>query len=314
MADGWTAADIPDQSGRRIVVTGANSGLGLVTARELARAGATVVLACRNEEKGRHALADVQAAARDASSATLEILDLADLRSVRAFAERMAEQDPRIHVLINNAGVMAPPRRETVDGFESQLATNHLGPFALTGLVLPLLAESPAPRVVTVSSGLHRLGKIRFDDLQRRRRYNNWLAYGQTKLANLLFCFELQRRAAAVGSPLLSVAAHPGSAATNLQFAGPAKGYERSFLTLFNRTVAQDAEMGALPELYAATVPGLAGATFIGPDGFMEGRGNPTMVTAAAKAYDEDAARRLWDESERLTGVHYDFSRLAVAA
>ncbi|MGA9859246.1 MAG: short-chain dehydrogenase, partial [Solirubrobacteraceae bacterium] len=166
----------------------------------------------------------------------------------------------------------------------------------------------PDPRVVTVSSAAHRIGTIKFDDLQREHGYNNWLAYGQSKLANLLFCFELQRRATAAGSPLLSLAAHPGAAATNLQVAGPARFYERWLLQLGNLTVSQSAEMGALPSLYAATMPGLPGATFIGPDGLMEGRGHPKVVGAAGKAYDEAAARRLWEESEQLTGVHYTFA------
>jgi NAD(P)-dependent dehydrogenase (short-subunit alcohol dehydrogenase family) len=309
----WTAADIPDQAGRRVIVTGANSGLGLVTARELARAGAEVVLACRNLSKGQKALAEVRAAARDQSSVRLESLDLADLGSVADFAGRAEETLESLDLLINNAGVMAPPRRETVDGFESQLGTNHLGHFALTGRLLALLGRAPAPRVVTVSSGAHRMGKIKFDDLQREHGYNNWLAYGQSKLANLLFCFELQRRATAAGSPLLSVAAHPGAAATNLQFAGPARFYERWVLALGNLTVAQSAEMGALPSLYAATMPDLPGATFMGPDGFMEGRGHPKVVGASGRAYDEQDARRLWEMSEQLTGVHYELAQ-AVAS
>ena len=310
---GWTAADLSDLSGRRAVVTGANSGLGLVTARELARHGAEVILACRNLERAQPALAEVQAAAGAPDRVRLEALDLADLASVAGFAQRLIDAVTHLDLLINNAGIMAPPRRETVDGFESQLGTNHLGHFALTGRLLPALLAAPAPRVVTVSSGAHRLGRMDFDDLQRRRRYNNWLAYGQSKLANLLFCFELQRRATAAGAPLLSLAAHPGYSATNLQFAGPSKPWETIPMALFNRIYAQSAEMGALPTLYAATQD-LPGATFVGPDGFMEGRGHPRIVTAADRAYDEASARRLWELSERLTGVSYRFDAAAAAA
>jgi len=305
MSGPWTAEQIPDQSGRAVVVTGANSGLGLVTARELARHGATVVMACRNAAKGQQARAAVQAAAPGAD-VRLESLDLADLASVRAFAQRLTAERDRLDLLVNNAGVMAPPRRTTADGFESQLGTNHLGHFALTGLLLGLLSAAPAPRVVTLSSGAHRLGTMKFDDLQRERHYNNWLAYGQSKLANLLFCFELQRRASAAGSELLSLAAHPGYSDTNLQFAGPARFYERGFMAVANKLYAQSAEMGALPTLYAATQD-LPGAAFVGPDGFMEGRGHPKIVTAAGRAYDEAAWLRLWEASERLTGVRYEF-------
>jgi NAD(P)-dependent dehydrogenase (short-subunit alcohol dehydrogenase family) len=299
MAGKWTAADIPDQSGKVIVVTGANSGLGLSTARELARAGAEVVLAVRNVEKGEQAKAEIGGNSR------LEQLDLADLANVRAFAERFSG-DP-VDVLINNAGVMAPPRRVTADGFESQFGTNHLGHFALTGLLLPKLLAAPAPRVVTLSSGAHRIGTIHFDDLQGERRYNNWLWYGQSKLANLMFAVELDRRARAAGSKLISAAAHPGYAATNLQFAGPAAWYEKGIMAITNRVVAQSGDMGALPSLYAATVPDLAGGSFVGPDGFLEQRGHPHLVTGKKSAYDEDAARRLWEVSEELTGVRYSF-------
>ncbi|HEY5431549.1 MAG TPA: oxidoreductase [Solirubrobacteraceae bacterium] len=311
MAGGWTAADIADQAGRQMIVTGANSGLGLATARELARAGAGVILACRDLTKGEQALTQVRAAASDAASVRLEQLDLADLASVRDFAARVAGDPGHLDVLINNAGVMAPPRRETVDGFESQFGTNHLGHFALTGRLLALLSAAPAPRVVTLSSAAHRMGSIKFDDLQRRRGYNNWLAYGQSKLANLMFCFELQRRAIAADSRLLSLAAHPGYAATNLQFAGPAHFWERWPMAAANKLYAQSADMGALPALYAATVPDLPGAAFIGPDGLMEGRGHPRMVGAAGRAYDEDGARRLWEQSEQLTGVRYEFPAAA---
>jgi NAD(P)-dependent dehydrogenase (short-subunit alcohol dehydrogenase family) len=298
----WTAADIPDQSGRTVVVTGGNSGIGKEAARALAHARAQVVIAARNVDKGHEAAADV-----GGSNVRVEQLDLADLDSVRAFAERF---DGQLDLLINNAGVMAPPRRPTKDGFESQFGTNHLGHFALTGLLMPRLLSAPEPRVVTVSSGAHRIGQIKFDDLQREHGYNNWLAYGQSKLANLMFCFELARRATAAGTDLKSLAAHPGYARTNLQFAGP-HWYEQLVMRVANPILGQSAEMGALPTLYAATAPDLPSGTFVGPDGFMEQRGHPHVVSAAGKAYDEDAWRRLWEISEELTGVHYEFAAAA---
>lgn len=293
----WTAADIPDQSGKVAIVTGANSGLGASIARDLARAGASVVLAVRNTAKGEEVAEQIGDRAR------VEELDLADLASVRSFAERLTER--RIDLLINNAGVMAPPRRMTADGFESQIGTNHLGHFALTGLLMPHVLAADTPRVVTQASGAHRVGRINFDDLQGERHYNNWLAYGQSKLANLMFAFELQARAA--GTALKSLAAHPGYAATNLQFAGPARWYERASMAVANRVIAQDAAAGALPALYAATAPDAVGGSYFGPDGHLELRGSPHLVTAAGRAYDEQARRRLWEMSEELTGVQYAF-------
>jgi NAD(P)-dependent dehydrogenase (short-subunit alcohol dehydrogenase family) len=306
MAEKWSAGDVPDQTGRLAVVTGANSGLGLVTARELARAGAEVVIAARDTYKGIRAAESIRAAVPSAELQVQE-LDLADLASVKAFATRIGAERERLDVLVNNAGVMAPPRRQTADGFESQFGTNHLGHFALTGQLLALLLAAPAPRVVTLSSGAHRIGKMNFDDLQGERQYNNWRAYGQSKLSNLLFAFELQRRATAAGTALKSLAAHPGYAATNLQTAGPGRWYEKALGSIGNRLIAQSAEMGALPTLYAATVPDLPGGTFVGPDGLAEQRGHPHVVTASGRAYDEDDWRRLWETSEELTGVHYDF-------
>jgi len=299
----WTAADIPNQRGRVAIVTGANSGLGLVTARELARAGARIVLASRSSEKGREAASSIASAVPGADTSPA-ILDLADLDSVRAFAASAPE---RLDLLINNAGVMAAPRRLTKDGFESHFATNHLGHFALTGLLLAALLKAPAPRVVTVSSTMHRGGNIEFDDLQGERKYSRWGAYSQSKLANLMFCFELQRRAVEAGSALRSMAAHPGYAATNLQAAGTDRFYERWFMAIGNKLFAQSAEMGALPTLYAATYPDLPGGTYVGPGGRSEQRGYPKVVGAAGKAYDERAWRRLWEVSEQLTGVRYEF-------
>ena len=306
----WTTADIPDQHGRVAVVTGANSGLGLVTARELARAGARVVLACRSAEKGETAAARIGSAAPGADVQPA-VLDLTDLESVRAFA---ATAPDRLDLLVNNAGVMATPRRVTADGFESQFGTNHLGHFALTGLVLGKLLAAPAPRVVTVSSTLHRTGTIDFDDLQGERKYSRWGAYGQSKLANLMFCFELQRRAVAADTALLSLAAHPGYAATNLHSDATDRFYERWYMAIGNKLLAQSADMGALPTLYSATVPDLPGGTYVGPGGRSEQRGYPQVVGAAGKAYDEQAWARLWEVSETLTGVHYEFDASRAAA
>ena len=312
MPDKWTAADMPDQSGRLVVVTGANSGLGLVDARELARAGATVVLAVRNTEKGEQAAEGIRGEEPQAR-VSVEALDLADLASVRAFAERFDGQHERLDLLINNAGIMAAPRQLTKDGFESQFGTNHLGHFALTGLLLPRLLAASEPRVVTESSTGHRMGRINFEDLQGERRYVRWLAYGQSKLANLMFAFELQRRATEAGTALKSMVAHPGYTSTNLQLASP-PAYERAIGRVTNRLFGQSAEMGALPTLYAATAPDLAAGSFVGPDGPMEQRGYPKVVTAASKAYNQLEWRRLWDVSEELTGVHYDFTARAAAA
>jgi NAD(P)-dependent dehydrogenase (short-subunit alcohol dehydrogenase family) len=246
-----------------------------------------------------------EAAARMTGEVAVARLDLADLASVREFAEGV--HGP-IDLLVNNAGVMATPLRRTADGFELQIGTNHLGHFALTGLLLDRLLAGREPRVVTVSSGAHRMGRIDFDDLNaERRRYRRWGAYGQSKLANLLFAFELQRRA---GLALLSAAAHPGYAATNLQTSGPELdgiSLQGRAMAVFNRVVAQSDEMGALPTLYAATMD-VPPAAYVGPGGLQEMRGHPTLVSASSAARDEDAARRLWELSERLTGVSFAFA------
>jgi NAD(P)-dependent dehydrogenase (short-subunit alcohol dehydrogenase family) len=299
----WTSADIPDQSGRLAIVTGANSGLGLVTARELARAGARVVMTSRNEAKGEEAVRAVEVLAPGAElELELEQLDLASLESVRAFAERVRERHAEIDLLINNAGVMATPRRETADGFELQFGTNHLGHFALTGLLLDTLEGQEDARVVTLSSGAHRGGRIAFDNLEGRRRYFRWSAYGQSKLANLMFALELDRRLHAAGSTIKSLAAHPGWSATKLQTTGPPK-LDTLLMAPVNKFFAQDADMGALPTLYAATGPGLEGGSYIGPDGIGEMRGHPTRVSPSRTARDEALARRLWEVSEEMTGV-----------
>ncbi len=305
MSEKWTAEQIPDQAGRTAVVTGANSGLGLVAARELARAGAEVVLACRDAEKGDGAVGSIREDVPGAAVTPWE-LDLADLASVRAFAERFGSERGTLDLLINNAGVMAPPQRRTADGFELQLGTNHLGHFALTGLLLGRMEGREDARVVTVSSAAHRYGRIRFNDLQAERRYRRWRAYGQAKLANVLFALELERRLRAAGSTVASLAAHPGYAATNLQSAAP-PALDRAVMVLTNRLFAQSPEMGVLPLLYAATRPNLDGGLFIGPDGFQGHGGHPTIERPARAARSEETAERLWSVSEELTGVSYSF-------
>ena len=291
-SDRWTTADIPDQTGRTVIVTGANSGLGRVTAAELANAGAHVVLACRNTAKGDEAAATMK------GSVEVRALDLADLASVRRFAESVDSVD----ILINNAGVMAIPQRRTADGFEMQFGTNHLGHFALTGLLLPKLTD----RVVALSSGAHRIGSIDLADLNwNTRTYRAWSAYGQSKLANLMFAYELHRRLEAAGSPLKALAAHPGYAATELQ--SHTESFADKLMAIANRFVAQSAAMGALPTLYAAVVPDVPGGTYVGPDGLGEQRGHPKVVGSTKASRDELVARRLFDESERLTGVTFTF-------
>jgi len=300
----WTLEDMPELSGRTVVVTGANSGLGLEATRAFAREGAHVVMACRDVD----AAADARDEVRDAfagASLTVEELDLADLDSIRAFADSVADLG-RIDVLCNNAGVMAIPRSETADGFETQFGVNHLGHFALTGLLLDSLRAAPDPRVVTQSSGIHANGEIDFEDLQSTDDYDKWGAYAQSKLANLLFAYELDRR---YGDELTSVGCHPGYAATNLQRRGPEQEGSRLKLAamgLANRIFAQSAEAGALPMLYAATAEDVEGGDYVGPGGFKNMRGAPETQRSSKRSYDEDTAERLWSVSEELTGVSYD--------
>ena len=287
----WTAADLPSQEGRVFIITGANSGIGLPTARALGKAGAHVVLAVRDVAKGETAAASVP------GDREVRHLDLADLASVRAFAEAWQGD---IDVLINNAGVMRTPERRTVDGFELQVGTNHLGHFAMTNLLLPQLTD----RVVTVSSNAHRGGSISLDDLNwQRRRYQRWGAYQQSKLANLLFTLELERRLTAANSPVRALAAHPGYAATNLQFRSE-RGLEDRVMSLSNRLFAQSDEAGAWPTLFAASQD-LPGGGYVGPDGLAEQRGHPTLVGRTAAASDVEMAKRLWALSEELTGVQF---------
>jgi NAD(P)-dependent dehydrogenase (short-subunit alcohol dehydrogenase family) len=310
-ASRWGSDDIPDQTGRTVLVTGANSGLGLATAEALAGAGARVLLACRNAEKAARALELVaaRAAERDGPEPVVVALDLADLASVQACAAEVAGLVEHLDVLVNNAGVMALPLRRTADDFEMQLGTNHLGHFALTGRLLPALLAAEAPRVVNVSSNAHKFGKIRWDDPNwERGRYSKWQAYGQTKLANLLFSSELQRRAIAAATKLLVASAHPGYTATELSSVGPSMSGNKLMgmaTALFERAAGQSVAMGALPQLYAASMPDVGPDEYFGPDGPGEFRGHPTRVRRSDAASNLTEATRLWKLSERLTGVTY---------
>jgi NAD(P)-dependent dehydrogenase (short-subunit alcohol dehydrogenase family) len=319
-AGSWTPADIPDLSGLTALVTGANSGLGWHTADELARHGARVLMACRDAERGQKAIEAVRAGLPQAQ-VELVALDLADLGSVRRVAGELVGSLPRLDLLVNNAGVMGVPRRTTPDGFELQFGTNHLGHFALTGLLLPVLlrgsvpahngtdAAAPGPpRVITVSSTLHRRGRIDRDDLMGEHGYTPFGAYSQSKLANLLFTRELQRRADRAGVPLYSLAVHPGWAATNLQGAGPAmsgRAWLGTVMGAFNTVFAQSAEHGAWPTLRASTDPLARGGEYFGPGGFAEQRGSPKRVGMSARASDAQTAAWLWQRSVELTGVDY---------
>ncbi|WP_345288351.1 oxidoreductase [Streptomyces gulbargensis] len=304
----WTADLMPDQSGRVFVVTGANSGLGLATTRALARRGAHVVLAVRDEAKGHRAVDELVAGGADPGLLDVRRLDLADLDAVRAFADGLRAEHARLDVLVNNAGVMAPPRTLSPQGHELQFAANHLGHFALTALLLDRLTEGRDPRVVTVSSVNHRQGALRFDDLSGERAYAPMTFYNQSKFANAVFGRELHRRLGAAGSPVRSVLAHPGYTATRLQ-TKDTRGLLRLVLGgIGNPLFAQRPERGALPQLYAATEPSVAGGEFIGPDGPGELRGDPTRVRLSEAAADPDTGRRLWEESERLTGVRFALS------
>ncbi|AWT51917.1 SDR family NAD(P)-dependent oxidoreductase [Mycolicibacterium smegmatis] len=299
----WTEADVPDQSGRVAIVTGSNTGLGYETARALAAKGAHVVIAVRNLDKGRDAVDRIMASTPKADL-KLQKLDVGSLDSVRTAADELKGAYPHIDLLINNAGVMYPPKQTTVDGFELQFGTNHLGPFALTGLLIDHLLPVEGSRVVAVASVAHRIrAKIHFEDLQWERRYNRVEAYGQSKLANLLFAYELQRRLAAAGKPTISVAAHPGLSNTELMRHIPGTGLPgyHQIASLFSNSPL----MGALATLRAATDPGVKGGQYYGPDGFREVRGHPKLVKSSSQSRDPELQRRLWAVSEELTGVSY---------
>lgn len=306
MAD-WTDALIPDQTGRVALITGANSGIGLEAARMLAKRGAHVVLACRTRAKADAARDSILVDA-PAADVSLVDLDLSSLASVAEAAAEFSRRFGRLDLLVNNAGVMATPYQRTVDGFELQFATNHLGHAALTAHLLPMLLATPQSRVVNVSSLAHKMGKIDFDDLQSERRYRAWGAYGQSKLANLLFTFALQRRLEAAGADTIAVAAHPGISDTNL--AGSTGGIVGRLMALtqpFAKVFSQDAHAGALPTVRAATDPGVRGGEYYGPDGFMEQRGAPKRVEPNSSARDASVAKRLWEVSVELTGVRFAF-------
>ncbi|HUR14864.1 MAG TPA: oxidoreductase [Mycobacteriales bacterium] len=296
----WTPADIPDLTDRTALVTGANSGLGFWTSVELARHGARVLMACRNPERATAALERLRAEA-PGGTAELVALDLASLASVEAAVTDVADRTDALDVLVNNAGIMAVGEGKTVDGFELQLGTNHLGHFALTGRLIPLLLKGSGPRVVTVSSYAHKIGKIHFEDLMAEAGYHRWRAYGQSKLANLLFTLELDTRAQ---GRLTAVAAHPGYAATHLQ-QGQGQRHFETLMHLGNKVFAQSDVQGAWPSLRAATDPGVQGGEYYGPH-LMELRGHPVLAGRSRHARDVYAAARLWDVSEQLTGVRFD--------
>jgi len=311
MSANWTFANIRSQAGRRVLITGANSGIGYEAALELARRGAEIILPARTEAKADDAIARIRAQV-PAAKLIPEILDLADLRSVHAFAQRVVEMYPghTLDLLINNAGVMAVPTRElTVDGYERQFATNYLGPFALTALLFWSMKPQPGSRIVTVASGIANFAPLDFDNLQSQRRYKPFSqAYAQSKLADLIFQQELQRRLTTIGSPILSTGAHPGYAATNLQITGPGNNvpvYIRLLESIFAPLMSQDSAHGALPTLFAATAPEATPGGYYGPSGFQELKGHPVPAKITKAAQDPALAKRLWAETERLTGVTF---------
>lgn len=305
----WTVDDVPDLSGQTVVVTGANSGIGFEATKAFAKKGAHVVMACRRLDRGKSAMAEIRSEL-DAASLSLLELDLSDLDSIRRFADEFADEYGVLHVLCNNAGVMAIPRSETAQGFEMQFGVNHLGHFALSAQLFPLLRDTPGEtRVVTVSSGLHERGRMKFDDVHREQRYDEWDAYAQSKLANLLFAFELDRRLTAAGiDDVSSVGAHPGYAATNLQLRGPRQSGSTARLVVSkvaNAVFAQSVAKGALPLLYAAIEPSVESGSYVGPQGLFEMRGYPGPTESSGRARDPETATRLWTVSESLTDTRF---------
>ncbi len=294
----WTTSNIPDQCDRTVIITGANSGIGFEAAKALAEKNAEVILAVRNQTKGDAAAANIQA---DFPKAKLEVrlLNLADLASVKSFAKQFTADYKQLYLLINNAGIMIPPYGKTVDGFESQFGTNHLGHFALTAQLFDLLKSTPESRIVNVSSSAHKMGKLNFDDLNwENSRYSAWKAYGDSKIANLYFTYELSRQIQVAGHDVMAVAAHPGLTASNL-----AKGAGMKFI---NTIFAQNGSMGALPTLMAATEPTAKSGDYFGPSGISEWRGYPKLVTSNKLSHDMDIAARLWKLSQELTGVKFE--------
>lgn len=301
----WSASDVPDQAGHTILVTGANSGIGQEAARVLAARGAHVLIGARTAQKGQRTVDELTAAGAPGGVELLS-LDLADLDSVRSAADQVRRDHERLDVLVNNAGVMAPPRRLTAQGFEQQFGVNHLGHFALTAHLLPILLATPHSRVVSLASMAHRFGQMNFEDLQSEHGYDAWRAYGQSKLANLLFVLELQRRLTAAGSTTIAAAAHPGLSRTNLGHDSSGGLISRAYSLVrpvMDRVISQSAQMGALPTLRAATAPGVRGGDYYGPSGLGEQRGAPKLVGMTDAAKDDAAARRLWAVSEELTGA-----------
>jgi NAD(P)-dependent dehydrogenase (short-subunit alcohol dehydrogenase family) len=308
MSEKWTEENIPDQAGRVVLITGANSGIGYEAARALAQHGATVVMACRSRAKADDAVARISETDPSGTTEILE-MDLSDLDSVKHAADEFLSTHDHLDVLINNAGLMATPEQRTAQGFEMQFGVNHVGHYVLTGLLLDVLKDTPGSRIVSISSQGHRPGKINFDDLNSEKSYSPWPAYFQSKLANLLFTRELQRRLADAGDDVIAVAAHPGGTSTNLGSESPpgilykTMQLSRSVLGI----MMQNAAMGALPTLRAATDPDVAGGDYFGPDGLGEQRGHPVKRGMSGRARDDDDARRLWTASEELTGMTYEF-------
>ena len=299
MKEHWTTENIPSLAGKTAIVTGSNSGIGFEAAKALAAKNAKVIMACRNTEKGEKAAAEIRSLYPGSNIIVAE-LNLGHLASVRTFAGNFLQENDRLDMLINNAGIMMPPYGKTTDGFELQFGTNHLGHFALTGLLLPLLLKTGESRVVNVSSSAHKAGKINFDDLGSEQSYAKMKAYGQSKLANLLFTYELQRRFDAAGSGSIASAAHPGWSSTNLQ-------RHSGTLNWLNPVFGQKASMGALPTLRAATGTDVRGGDYYGPGGFMEMKGSPYRVESNDRSHDTETARQLWEVSEKMTGVSYTF-------
>lgn len=306
----WTAEDIPDLKGKTAIVTGANSGIGFEGTKLLAENNARVVMACRSIERGKEAKEEIE---KDVKDADLEVkkLDLASLESVRDFAEEFKANNQKLDILCNNAGVMAIPREETEDGFEKQFGVNHLGHFALTAKLIPALKNSEEPRIVNQSSGVHMRGEMDFDDLMHEESYEPMQVYGDSKLANILFTYELDRKIKEEGLDMKSVAVHPGYAATNLQTRGPEKEgstVKKYFMKAMNKVLAQSAEKGALPMIYAATSEKASSGDYIGPGGFKNMRGYPVKQESSEKSYDGETAEKLWAVSEELTGIDFELN------
>lgn len=300
----WRVQDIPDQTDRVVVITGANSGTGFAAAQILAAKGATVILACRNEVKAKAAVRTIRESYPSSVLETVS-LDLGSMASIRAAADEILARHARLDLLLNNAGVMVPPAGKTTEGFETQFGTNHLGHYALTGLLLERLRSTPGARIVTMSSGAHKIGKMQFEDLNFERGYRPWAAYGQSKLANLLFAYELQNRLEKAGDLTLSVASHPGWARTELQRTSFQSGPGKLLYGCFARFLSQDAHHGSLPMLRAALDPSVRGGDYYGPGGCLEFNGQPVKVSSNTRSHSAADQQRLWQVSEQLTGVGF---------